>query len=682
MRPVTDLVRTVAPFEVVADYTPSGDQPRAIEDLAARIEAGERDIVLLGATGTGKSATAAWLVERVQRPTLVMAPNKTLAAQLANEFRELLPHNAVEYFVSYYDYYQPEAYVPQTDTYIEKDSSINEEVERLRHSATNSLLTRRDVVVVATVSAIYGLGTPQEYVDRMLRLRVGEEHDRDALLRRLVDIQYSRNDTNFERGTFRVRGDTLEVFPVYETHPVRIEMFGDQVERLMTLHPVTGEILTDDQELAIFPATHYVAGPERMARAIAGIEAELEERLAEMEGQGKLLEAQRLRMRTTYDIEMMRQVGACSGIENYSRHIDGREQGSPPNCLLDYFPEDFLLIVDESHVTVPQIGAMYEGDMSRKRTLVEHGFRLPSAMDNRPLRWEEFRERTGQTVYLSATPGPFELTQAGGEFVEQVIRPTGLVDPQVVIKPTQGQIDDLMEQIRARAARSERVLVTTLTKRMAEELTAYLEEHGVRVRYLHSEVDTLRRVELLRELRMGEYDVLVGINLLREGLDLPEVSLVSILDADKEGFLRSETSLIQTIGRAARNVSGEVHMYADTVTASMARAIDETNRRRDKQMAYNAEHGIDPAPLRKKIGDITDLLAREDADTTQLLREASGVVRARSLAGQDLVALIEELTEQMHQAASELQFELAARYRDEVSDLKRELRGMQEAGQA
>jgi len=682
MRPVTDLVRTVAPFEVVADYTPSGDQPRAIEDLAARIEAGERDIVLLGATGTGKSATAAWLVERVQRPTLVMAPNKTLAAQLANEFRELLPNNAVEYFVSYYDYYQPEAYVPQTDTYIEKDSSINEEVERLRHSATNSLLTRRDVVVVATVSAIYGLGTPQEYVDRMLRLRVGEEHDRDALLRRLVDIQYSRNDTSFARGTFRVRGDTLEVFPVYETHPVRIEMFGDQVERLMTLHPVTGEILTDDQELAIFPATHYVAGPERMARAIAGIEAELEERLAELEGQGKLLEAQRLRMRTTYDIEMMRQVGACSGIENYSRHIDGREQGSPPNCLLDYFPEDFLLIVDESHVTVPQIGAMYEGDMSRKRTLVEHGFRLPSAMDNRPLRWEEFRERTGQTVYLSATPGPFELTQAGGEFVEQVIRPTGLVDPQVVIKPTQGQIDDLMEQIRARAARSERVLVTTLTKRMAEELTAYLEEHGVRVRYLHSEVDTLRRVELLRELRMGEYDVLVGINLLREGLDLPEVSLVSILDADKEGFLRSETSLIQTIGRAARNVSGEVHMYADTVTASMARAIDETNRRRDKQMAYNAEHGIDPAPLRKKIGDITDLLAREDADTTQLLREASGVVRARSLAGRDLVALIEELTEQMHQAASELQFELAARYRDEVSDLKRELRGMQEAGQA
>ena len=682
MRPVTDLVRTVAPIEVIADYSPSGDQPQAIEDLVQRIEAGERDVVLLGATGTGKSATAAWLIERVQRPTLIMAPNKTLAAQLANEFRELLPNNAVEYFVSYYDYYQPEAYVPQTDTYIEKDSSINEEVERLRHSATNSLLTRRDVVVVATVSAIYGLGTPQEYVDRMLRLRVGEEYDRDSLLRRLVDIQYARNDTSFERGTFRVRGDTLEVFPVYETHPVRIEMFGDQIERLMTLHPVTGEIVTEDEEIYVFPATHYVAGPERMTRAIADIEAELADRLAELEGQGKLLEAQRLRMRTTYDLEMMRQMGSCSGIENYSRHIDGREQGSPPNCLLDYFPEDFLLIVDESHVTVPQTGGMYEGDMSRKRTLVEHGFRLPSAMDNRPLRWEEFRERVGQTVYLSATPGPFELTQSGGEFVEQVIRPTGLIDPLVVVKPTQGQIDDLMEQIRLRAARSERVLVTTLTKRMAEDLTAYLEENGVRVRYLHSEVDTLRRVELLRELRLGEYDVLVGINLLREGLDLPEVSLVSILDADKEGFLRSGTSLIQTIGRAARNVSGEVHMYADTVTASMARAIDETNRRRERQVAYNTEHGIDPTPLRKKIGDITDLLAREDADTKELLKDSGGVVRARSLAGRDLVALIEELTEQMHQAAGELQFELAARYRDEVGELKRELRGMQEAGQA
>ena len=682
MRPVTDLVRRVAPFEVISDFSPSGDQPAAIEDLQSRVSEGERDIVLLGATGTGKSATAAWLIERLQRPTLVMAPNKTLAAQLANEFRELLPNNAVEYFVSYYDYYQPEAYVPQTDTYIEKDSSINEEVERLRHSATNALLTRRDVVVVATVSAIYGLGTPQEYVDRMLRLRVGEEHDRDALLRRLVDIQYTRNDVSFERGTFRVRGDTLEIFPVYETHPVRIEMFGDEVERLMTLHPLTGEILTEDEELYVFPATHYVAGPERMARAIAAIEEELEQRLTELEGQGKLLEAQRLRMRTTYDIEMMRNVGSCSGIENYSRHIDGREPGSPPNCLLDYFPEDFLLIIDESHVSVPQIGAMYEGDMSRKRTLVEHGFRLPSAMDNRPLRWEEFRERTGQTVYLSATPGPFELGQTGGEFVEQVIRPTGLVDPQVVVKPTAGQVDDLMHEIRLRAERRERVLVTTLTKRMAEDLTDYLEEHGVRVRYLHSEVDTLRRVELLRELRLGEFDVLVGINLLREGLDLPEVSLVSILDADKEGFLRSETSLIQTIGRAARNVSGEVHMYADSVTPSMARAIDETNRRRDKQIAYNTAHGIDPTPLRKKIGDITDMLAREDADTEALLAEEPVRRRATSLAGQDLTDLIRDLTEQMHQAAAELHFELAARYRDEISELKRELRGMREAGTA
>ena len=687
MRPVTDLERRVAPFHVVADYAPAGDQPAAIDDLQARVEAGERDIVLLGATGTGKSATAAWLIERLQRPTLVMAPNKTLAAQLANEFRDLLPDNAVEYFVSYYDYYQPEAYVPQTDTYIEKDSSINEEVERLRHSATNSLLTRRDVVVVATVSAIYGLGTPQEYVDRMLRLRVGESHDRDDLLRRLVDIQYARNDVSFERGTFRVRGDTLEIFPVYETHPVRVEMFGDEIERLMTLHPLTGEIITEDSELYVFPATHYVAGAERMARAVRSIEEEVGERLAELESQGKLLEAQRLRMRTTYDLEMMQQIGTCAGIENYSRHIDGREAGSPPNCLLDYFPEDFLLIIDESHVSVPQIGGMYEGDMSRKRTLVEHGFRLPSAMDNRPLRWEEFRERTGQTVYLSATPGPFELGQSGGEFVEQVIRPTGLVDPQIVVKPTAGQIDDLMHEIRLRAERRERVLVTTLTKRMAEDLTDYLLENGVRVRYLHSEVDTLRRVELLRELRLGEFDVLVGINLLREGLDLPEVSLVSILDADKEGFLRSDTSLIQTIGRAARNVSGEVHMYADTITPSMARAIDETNRRRDKQIAYNEEMGIDPTPLRKRIGDITEMLAREDADTVSLMSSRAADSgrpsrRPSTVAGQDLVDLIQQLTEQMHAAAAELQFELAARYRDEVSELKRELRGMQEAGTA
>ncbi len=653
--------------------------------MARRIESGERDVVLLGATGTGKSATAAWLIERLQRPTLVMAPNKTLAAQLAHEFGELLPNNAVEYFVSYYDYYQPEAYVPTTDTFIEKDSSINEEVERLRHSATNSLLTRRDVVVVATVSAIYGLGTPQEYVDRMIRLRAGEEHDRDALLRRLVDIQYARNDVSFERGTFRVRGDTVEVFPVYETHPVRIEMFGDEVERLMTLHPVTGDVMTEDSEISIFPATHYVAGPERMQRAIEGIETELAQRLTELEQQGRLLEAQRLRMRTTYDLEMMREMGICSGIENYSLHIDGREPGSPPNCLLDYFPEDFLLIVDESHVSVPQIGGMYEGDMSRKRTLVEHGFRLPSAMDNRPLRWEEFRERIGQTVYLSATPGSFELAQAGGEFVEQVIRPTGLLDPRVTVKPTEGQIDDLLHEITTRVERHERILVTTLTKRMAEELTDYLLDKGVRVQYLHSEVDTLRRVDLLRELRQGEFDVLVGINLLREGLDLPEVSLVAILDADKEGFLRSDTSLIQTIGRAARNVSGEVHMYADKITASMARAIDETNRRRDKQMAYNVEHGIDPAPLRKRIADITDTLAREDADTAELIdqhRIPDGPARPRrgGAAATDLVALIAELTEQMRAAAGELQFEVAARYRDEIAELKKELRQMTEAG--
>ncbi len=681
-RPVTDLQRRVAPFEVIAPFQPSGDQPSAIADLTKRILAGERDNVLLGATGTGKSATTAWLVEALQRPALVMAPNKTLAAQLATEFRELLPNNAVEYFVSYYDYYQPEAYLPQSDTFIEKDSSLNEEVQRLRHSATNSLLTRRDVLVVATVSAIYGLGTPQEYVDRMVRLRVGDTMERDKLLRAFVDIQYTRNDIAFQRGTFRVRGDTVEVYPVYEEHPVRIEMFGDEVERLMSLHPVTGEILTEDQEIYIFPATHYVAGPERMDRAIAGIEAELEQRLAEFEGQGKLLEAQRLRMRTTYDIEMMRQVGSCSGIENYSRHIDGREPGSPPNCLIDYFPDDFLMVIDESHVTVPQIGAMYEGDMSRKRTLVEHGFRLPSAMDNRPLRFAEFSERIGQTVYLSATPGSYELGKVEGDVVQQVIRPTGLVDPEVVVKPTQGQIDDLMDEIRQRALRSERVLVTTLTKRMAEDLTDYLLENGVRVQYLHSEVDTLRRVELLRELRLGVFDVLVGINLLREGLDLPEVSLVAILDADKEGFLRSETSLIQTIGRAARNVSGQVHMYADKITPSMRKAIDETNRRRAIQVAFNESHGVDPQPLRKKIADITDLLAREDADTAALMQESSSKRKGSRLAGApetELVSLIDDLTKQMHQAAADLHFELAARLRDEVGDLKRELRGMRDA---
>ncbi len=709
MRPVTDLQRRVAPFEVVTDMQPAGDQPRAIAQMQERISDGAKDTVLLGATGTGKTATVAWLAEKLQRPVLVMLPNKTLAAQFANELREMLPRNAVEYFVSYYDYYQPEAYVPQTDTYIEKDSSINDEVERLRHSATNSLLTRRDTIVVASVSCIYGLGTPQEYVDRMLKLSVGGTIDRDALLRKLVGMQYTRNDLSFTRGTFRVRGDTIEIIPVYEEMAVRIEMFGDEIERLMTLHPLTGEVISEDDELYIFPATHYVAGPERMERAIAGIEAELGERLAELERGGKLLEAQRLRMRTTYDIEMLRQVGSCSGIENYSRHIDGREAGSPPNTLLDYFPEDFLLVIDESHNTVPQIGAMYEGDVSRKRVLVEHGFRLPSAIDNRPLTWEEFGERIGQTLYLSATPGPYELQRVQGEVVEQVIRPTGLVDPEVLIKPTKGQIDDLVHEIRERAERFERVLVTTLTKKMAEDLTDYLLELGIRARYLHSEVDTLRRVELLRELRLGEYDVLVGINLLREGLDLPEVSLVSILDADKEGFLRSGTSLIQTIGRAARNVSGQVHMYADKVTPSMQRAIDETNRRRAKQMAYNAERGIDPQPLRKRIADILDQLAREDADTAQLLggsgrQQSRGKApvpglssRARAAAAaaagerrgetseggparEDLVGLISELTEQMHAAAAELQFEIAARLRDEIKELKHELRGMQAAG--
>ncbi|MFI0905070.1 excinuclease ABC subunit UvrB [Streptomyces sioyaensis] len=708
MRPVSKIERTVAPFEVVSPYQPSGDQPTAIAELEQRIRGGEKDVVLLGATGTGKSATTAWMIEKLQRPTLVLAPNKTLAAQLANEFRELLPNNAVEYFVSYYDYYQPEAYVPQSDTYIEKDSSINEEVERLRHSATNSLLTRRDVVVVASVSCIYGLGTPQEYVDRMVPLKVGDEFDRDQLLRRFVDIQYTRNDVSFTRGTFRVRGDTIEIFPVYEELAVRIEMFGDEIEALSTLHPLTGEVISDDQELYIFPASHYIAGPERMERAIAGIEAELADSLATLEKQGKLLEAQRLRMRTTYDIEMMRQIGSCSGIENYSMHMDGREPGSAPNTLIDYFPDDFLLVIDESHVTVPQIGAMYEGDASRKRTLVEHGFRLPSAMDNRPLKWEEFLERIGQTVYLSATPGPYELARGDG-FVEQIIRPTGLVDPEVVVKPTEGQIDDLVHEIRARTEKDERVLVTTLTKKMAEDLTDYFLELGIQVRYLHSDVDTLRRVELLRELRSGEYDVLVGINLLREGLDLPEVSLVAILDADKEGFLRSGSALIQTIGRAARNVSGQVHMYADKVTRAMEKAIEETNRRREKQLAYNTANGIDPQPLRKKIGDIVATIAREEIDTQELLgsgyRQAAeakdakgkapvpalGAKGAKGKGGKgaatltdrpaaELAELIEEMTERMRAAAAELQFEVAARLRDEVGELKKELRQMREAG--
>lgn len=714
MRPVSHIERTVAPFEVVSPYQPSGDQPAAIAELAKRVEAGEKDVVLLGATGTGKSATTAWMIEKLQRPTLVMAPNKTLAAQLANEFRELLPNNAVEYFVSYYDYYQPEAYVPQSDTYIEKDSSINEEVERLRHSATNSLLTRRDVVVVASVSCIYGLGTPQEYVDRMVPLRVGDELDRDELLRRFVDIQYTRNDLAFTRGTFRVRGDTIEIFPVYEELAVRIEMFGDEIEALSTLHPLTGEIISDDEQLYIFPATHYVAGPERLERAANDIEKELGERLAELEKQGKLLEAQRLRMRTTYDLEMLRQIGSCSGVENYSMHFDGRSPGSPPNTLLDYFPDDFLLVIDESHVTVPQIGAMYEGDASRKRTLVDHGFRLPSALDNRPLKWEEFQERIGQTVYLSATPGKYELSRGDG-VVEQIIRPTGLIDPEVVVKPTEGQIDDLVHEIRVRVEKDERVLVTTLTKKMAEDLTDYFLELGIQVRYLHSDVDTLRRIELLRELRAGEFDVLVGINLLREGLDLPEVSLVAILDADKEGFLRSGTSLIQTIGRAARNVSGQVHMYADKITPGMERAIEETNRRREKQVAYNTANGIDPQPLRKKINDIVAQIAREEVDTEQLLgtgyrakkdgrgtkapvpslgEKAAKGAKSKAARGKaketvptdrpaaELAEQIEEMTERMRAAAADLQFEVAARIRDEVSEMKKELRQMREAGLA
>ena len=688
MRPITDLTRRVEPFQVISEYVPSGDQPTAIAELVQRLAKGEQDVVLLGATGTGKSATTAWLIEQVQRPTLVMAPNKTLAAQLANEFKELLPNNAVEYFVSYYDYYQPEAYVPQTDTFIEKDSSVNDEVERLRHSATNSLLTRRDVIVVATVSCIYGLGTPQEYVDRMVRLKVGDFIDRNQLLRKFVDIQYKRNDMAFERGTFRVRGDTIEIIPMYEELALRIEMFGDEIEKIMTLHPLTGEIIRDESEMYVFPATHYAAGPETMERAIGEIEAELEKRVDEFERAGKLLEAQRIKMRTTFDLEMMRQLGFCSGIENYSRQLDGRAAGSAPNCLLDYFPEDFLVVIDESHVTVPQIGAMHEGDAARKRTLVEHGFRLPSVMDNRPLKFAEFLERCGQKVYLSATPGKYELEKTNNSVVEQVIRPTGLIDPKIIVKPIKGQIDDLVNEIKIRAEKNERVLVTTLTKKMSEDLTDYMLGLGVKVRYLHSEVDTLRRVELLRELRTGEYDVLIGINLLREGLDLPEVSLVAILDADKEGFLRSATSLIQTIGRAARNVSGEVHMYADNMTKSMTRAIDETNRRRAKQVAYNSEHGIDPTPLRKKIADITDLIAKEIDDTEDLAATnkksgfTSGVhsKNAHSLPRRELIALIESLTDQMKLAAAELSFELAARLRDEIRELKRELKGMQEAG--
>lgn len=681
-----EATRSFRPFEVVSDYTPSGDQPKAIAELTARLQAGETDVVLLGATGTGKSATTAWLIEQVQRPTLVLAHNKTLAAQLANEFRQLLPHNAVEYFVSYYDYYQPEAYVPQTDTFIEKDSSINDEVERLRHSTTNALLSRRDVVVVSTVSCIYGLGKPEEYYEAMVPLAVGDQLDRDALLRQFVDMQYQRNDIEFIRGNFRVRGDTVEIIPMYEELAIRIEFFGDEVDALYYLHPITGETIKQIDTVSVFPASHYVASHDVMQRAMGDIRDELDERLHELRAQNKLVEEQRLKMRTTFDLEMMEQIGFCSGIENYSRHIDGRRPGEAPHCLLDYFPDDFLVVIDESHVTVPQIGAMYEGDSSRKRTLVEHGFRLPSALDNRPLRFDEFTERVGQTVYLSATPGSYEMDRADG-VVEQIIRPTGLIDPKIVVKPTKGQIDDLLEEIRVRAERDERILVTTLTKKMAEQLTAFLEESGVRVRYLHSDVDTLRRVELLTELRSGVYDVLVGINLLREGLDLPEVSLVAILDADKEGFLRSSTSLIQTIGRAARNVSGEVHMYADTVTRSMREAIEETERRREIQIAYNKQHGIDPTPLRKKIADITEILTREAQDTSELLNRSATSMKdtKRSKAtpngaGSELEELIQELTDQMLLAAEELKFELAARLRDEIGDLKRELRGIRAAG--
>ncbi|MDU2586166.1 MAG: excinuclease ABC subunit UvrB [Corynebacterium sp.] len=681
-RVVSEVERTPGEFQVVSEYEPAGDQPAAIAELNERLNRDERDVVLMGATGTGKSATAAWLIEKQQRPTLVMAPNKTLAAQLANELRQLLPHNAVEYFVSYYDYYQPEAYIAQTDTYIEKDSSINEDVERLRHSATSALLSRRDVVVVSSVSCIYGLGTPQSYLDRSVIISVDEELDRDRFLRLLVDIQYERNDVGFTRGTFRAKGDTVDIIPAYEERAVRIEFFGDDIDSLYYIHPVTGDVIEEVDEVRIFPATHYVAGPERMEKAVAAIKEELAERLNDLENRGKLLEAQRLRMRTEYDLEMIEQVGFCSGIENYSRHVDGRPAGSAPATLLDYFPEDFLTIIDESHVTVPQIGGMFEGDMSRKRNLVEFGFRLPSAVDNRPLTFDEFEQRVGQTVYMSATPGDFELTSSDGEYVEQVIRPTGLVDPKVTVKPTKGQIDDLIDEVRTRISQQERVLVTTLTKRMAEDLTDYLLEQGIKVRYLHSDIDTLQRVELLRQLRLGEFDVLVGINLLREGLDLPEVSLVAILDADKEGFLRSTTSLIQTIGRAARNVSGEVIMYADKITDSMQEAIEETERRREKQIAYNKEHGIDPQPLRKKIADILDQVY-EDGGDEESNSDPSTVVEKRdisSMATDEVQALIDDLSAQMGAAARELKFELAGRLRDEIADLKKELRGLKEAG--
>jgi excinuclease ABC subunit B len=673
---------------------PAGDQPRAIGELVEGVMGGELAQTLLGVTGSGKTRTMAGVIEQLDRPALVMAPNKTLAAQLTNEFKELFPDNAVEYFVSYYDYYQPEAYIPQSDTYIEKDSSMNEEIDRLRHSATSALLTRRDVIIVASVSAIYGLGSPEEYREQMLFLQVGEEYDRDQVLRKLVDIHYDRNDLNFVRGKFRVRGDTLEVFPAYEERAMRIEFFGDEVERILVMDPVTGEIVGERDDLFVFPATHYVAGSARMQRAIAGIEVELAERLAELEREGKLLEAQRLRMRTTYDLEMLREVGSCNGIENYSRHIDGRTAGSPPHTLLDYFPKDFVLFVDESHVTVPQIGGMYEGDRSRKVTLVEHGFRLPSAIDNRPLRFDEFLDRIGQRIFVSATPGPFEHRESS-RVVEQIIRPTGLVDPEVVVRPTKGQVDDLIHEIKLRADRDQRILVTTLTKKMAEDLTDYLLEMGLRVRYLHSEINTVQRIEILRDLRLGEFDALVGINLLREGLDLPEVTLVAILDADKEGFLRSETSLVQTIGRAARNVDGQVIMYADQVTPSMRHAIDETNRRRLLQIEFNQVNGIDPQTVRKRVTDIIQALRGEQEGVAAGGRQRKGraPTPARGRAGRrggepavagmpkdDLVRLIAQLEEEMHEAAKDLRFEYAARLRDEVADLRRELRVMSEVG--
>jgi excinuclease ABC subunit B len=668
----------VPPFKVRADFEPSGDQPEAVERLADGILAGEDRLTLLGATGTGKTFTIAHVIERVQKPTLVMAPNKSLAAQLANEFREFFPDNAVEYFVSYYDYYQPEAYVPSTDTYIEKDSSVNDEIERLRHSATAALLTRRDVLIVASVSAIYGLGTPEEYLGQVLRLHKDVQLDRDFAIQRLVDIQYDRNQVALARGRFRVQGDTLEVQPAYEEAAYRVEFWGDQIERMTRFDPVTGEVVGEMNELWIYPATHYVASHERMARAISSIETELEGRLAYLDGHGKLLEAERLRMRTNYDLEMLREVGFCSGIENYSRHIDGRQAGEAPYTLLDYFPDDWLCVLDESHVTVPQIHGMYEGDKTRKETLVEFGFRLPSALDNRPLRFEEFVKKVDQAVFMSATPSEYEL-RVSKSVAEQIVRPTGLIDPEVEIRPTRGQVDDLMEEIRKRADAGQRVLVTTLTKKMAEDLTDYLLEMGVRVRYLHSEVDTIQRIEIIRDLRLGEFDVLVGINLLREGLDLPEVSLVAILDADKEGFLRSETSLIQTIGRAARNVDGTVLMYADEVTDSMRAAISETQRRRKIQMAYNREHGIDPQSIRKKVSDILLTMAVEGRETAPK-RERRKRASRPEMPTEELERLIQTLEEEMHEAAKDLRFEYAARIRDEVVDLRKELKQLRAAG--